>query len=284
MSEPVTTSHEPPGSAGSAEFFCPICDYNLRGLPEARCPECGYRTTWEALANLGTVSIPWLFEHRSNPLTYLRTMIVPLWPWSFWSRLRPEHRINLPRLWVYIAISFVAGLTVAVTSFALSEFRSLSWMTNIRYKGPAPTSIIVIRSCLSRDFWESPFGGLYILYFVWPASTLGALMLLPTSMRRAKVRFGHVLRCVAYGAPVTACLFAAAIASSITDAYGPSARLLCIFAFLCWGVIWATVCLAVAYRKYLRFPHAIATAVASQIIAALVMAIILSQMASRWLL
>jgi hypothetical protein len=29
--------------------FCPRCDYNLRGLSEARCPECGERFTLEQL-------------------------------------------------------------------------------------------------------------------------------------------------------------------------------------------------------------------------------------------
>lgn len=26
---------------------CPKCDYDLRGLPEDRCPECGYEFQWE---------------------------------------------------------------------------------------------------------------------------------------------------------------------------------------------------------------------------------------------
>jgi hypothetical protein len=36
--------------AGKAAVFCPVCGYNLSGLREARCPECGGSFTLDALA------------------------------------------------------------------------------------------------------------------------------------------------------------------------------------------------------------------------------------------
>ena len=30
----------------SHDVLCPLCEYNLRGLRDARCPECGYRFIW----------------------------------------------------------------------------------------------------------------------------------------------------------------------------------------------------------------------------------------------
>ena len=31
------------------EICCPLCGYNLRGLSEPRCPECGHRFEWHTL-------------------------------------------------------------------------------------------------------------------------------------------------------------------------------------------------------------------------------------------
>ncbi len=37
------------GGAGSSAVTCPTCGYNLTGLAEARCPECGTRFTLDEL-------------------------------------------------------------------------------------------------------------------------------------------------------------------------------------------------------------------------------------------
>lgn len=44
---PIPTEAPPAGSPDWATLHedvrCPLCDYDLRGLTEPRCPECGYR-------------------------------------------------------------------------------------------------------------------------------------------------------------------------------------------------------------------------------------------------
>ena len=43
---------------------CPLCLYNLRGLIEPVCPECGYRFAWAALLDEDARLHPYLFEHH----------------------------------------------------------------------------------------------------------------------------------------------------------------------------------------------------------------------------
>ena len=48
----------------SEEILCPLCDYNLRGLIQPRCPECGYRFEWQGLLDPKYRLHPYLFEHH----------------------------------------------------------------------------------------------------------------------------------------------------------------------------------------------------------------------------
>ncbi|MCA9255136.1 MAG: hypothetical protein KDA33_05835, partial [Phycisphaerales bacterium] len=55
----------PPDWASSEqEIVCPLCEYNLRGLSEARCPECGSEYTWAELQDERRKGHPYLFEHH----------------------------------------------------------------------------------------------------------------------------------------------------------------------------------------------------------------------------
>jgi hypothetical protein len=40
------TNVPPDWSTLSTELSCPLCEYNLRGLTDSRCPECGFAFTW----------------------------------------------------------------------------------------------------------------------------------------------------------------------------------------------------------------------------------------------
>jgi len=44
-----------PGNIEEPEIFCPHCDYNLRGLTEQRCPECGNEFDRELLIKRATI-------------------------------------------------------------------------------------------------------------------------------------------------------------------------------------------------------------------------------------
>src|SRR5260221_14069848 len=83
------TRDVPDWSTQQAEICCPMCEYNLRGLTEPRCPECGYRFEWKVLADAKTHLHPYLFEHHpeGNFRSFWQTAWGGLRPWRFWREL-----------------------------------------------------------------------------------------------------------------------------------------------------------------------------------------------------
>ena len=102
-------------------------------------------------------------------------------------------------------------------------------------------------------------------------------MVFRASMRRARVRPVHVLRCVIYSADAAA--LAAAIVTVAWLVYDPWLSRARISSATWWrfssanGALWVifalfivlTYRLWIAYKRYLRFDHPLATAIASQI-------------------
>ena len=46
------------------EVYCPLCEYNLRGITEPRCPECGYAFDWADVLDPRRRLRPYVFEHH----------------------------------------------------------------------------------------------------------------------------------------------------------------------------------------------------------------------------
>ena len=60
-------------STGQATNCCPKCDYDLRGLTEPRCPECGEAFSLQEVAAYA--------EQRWLPQRLFRTLILATVPW-----------------------------------------------------------------------------------------------------------------------------------------------------------------------------------------------------------
>ncbi len=58
---PLTAPESPVAAPIEGDLFCPQCDYNLRGLSELRCPECG--AAFDP-AKLTATALPWLHRRR----------------------------------------------------------------------------------------------------------------------------------------------------------------------------------------------------------------------------
>lgn len=82
---------------------CPLCGYNLRGLIQPRCPECGYRFDWNEMLDPNRRLHPYLFEHHplNKVWSFCRTLVGGLLPGRFWRKLHPAQPSYPRRLALY---------------------------------------------------------------------------------------------------------------------------------------------------------------------------------------
>ena len=255
---------------------CPLCEYDLRGLPEPRCPECGYRFTPGELDDPARRFHPYLFEHhpRRNAWSFVRTLVGGLKPRTFWSTLHPTQPSRAWRLVLYWLACGAPMMAVVSLHFWLLATGDLSWVTNWRNNRLSPTQYALWIADL--DVSHGAGYGVFALYcLAWPWLTLIALLVFQISLRRARLRGTHVLRCVLYAGdgclwlilPLGFLVWTAWLASGWPPrAFFPRAS-----AALPWFALGVFVYrLLTAYRLYLRFDHAIATVLASQVIVLLI--------------
>lgn len=275
------------------ELECPLCGYSLRGLsgtspepgtkadakPEADgrarwilCPECGHPCYWRQLLRARQFRQDYLFEHhpRRNVWSFFRTLFAGLRPKRFWSSLNAGHEIRPRRLLLYwAATSLLIVLSCVVGRYAIELIGTVNQdrlFPRRIVRGTTPAFLGFFQSS-DLEFELSLIG------VVWPWVTFVVLLIFQASMRRARLRTGHVLRCVVYTGDVFVWVGVVAVLLQIAQwAWSgfihqsdqqERARLAAAGAAVL--VVAATYRLAVAYRNYLRFDHAIATAVASQV-------------------
>src|SRR5215471_12139833 len=97
---PAAVDVPPDRAAMGREILCPLCGYNLRGLVEPRCPECGHRFVWTQLLDEHEHRHPYLFEHypRKKFRSFVRTLAASMLPRRFWRTLQPIHTLYPRRL------------------------------------------------------------------------------------------------------------------------------------------------------------------------------------------
>lgn len=272
--------------------MCPLCNYNLRGLVEARCPECGYRFEWKELLNRLSWEHPWLFEHSARGRSFFRTLLVGLSPRRFWASVLPMHPPRVGRLiryWVYMSLSFL------VPALALHVIPMVPFYYAVYENRQRSESILASPGFLNlgsgyryfyQDYpplwwvWEqarvplyaTTAGDLALAGLLWPWLTALTLAIFWRTIRRARIHPAHILRCTIYSAGVFPLLLPVLVGGihlfefhltspwrTRTILLGWEAFILCFLAaaIMSWRLI-------IAYREYLRFPHAEATCVAVQ--------------------
>ena len=318
----ASTAPGPPGD----DVRCPLCDYDLRGLAEERCPECGYRFVWADISDPTRRLHRYLFEHHPerNVWSFVRTLGGGLRPRRFWTSLHPAQPSRPVRLLLYWLAGLALLAAVVAGHYAL-------WFVQSASRAQAQRAVVVQswgpeeRHQLNREFgtfenfldtfhplppsrefyrkaWEEEGQFTYhfaAFWLVWPwAVVLVLVLLFRFSMRRARVRRVHVLRCALYSFDAVvwlAVVGAAALGLRALDWYGVAPpvlmRLVPAAPFdtsdpiayrpdvftdtLFWGgllvVALTTYRLTMAVRHYLRFDHAAATVLSAELIAGMLL-------------
>jgi hypothetical protein len=221
---------------------CPLCDYNLRGLTEPRCPECGHQFQWDDVRDEHRWHLNWLFEHnREHRLrAFLQTLRHSMQPAQFWNAVRPTHRPRIKRLviyWLVLTLPMLLAAAVVLSVPVLQECRRVYYarqasVTNLgmlpdnhpgkvqlitRYgslraaaaaMAPMPSPGKMFQLMLSGR--PAAVVGFVVCCAVWPwIITLGFIVFRDT-LRRAKIKSVHVMRCAIYswdtGILLCACL------------------------------------------------------------------------------
>ena len=210
---------------------CPMCTYNLRGLVEPRCPECGYRFTWPDMLDARRRLHRYLFEHHpeKNLRSFLQTAFAGWLPRRFWTSLHPFQPSNPGRLIRYwacavtvYALSLAASILAAAiiiantnriynNQFRLTQSRSAPALATHPGSSSRPAQVrqppvqlnppsipMIVRERLAPPFRRDGYCVTLALPIVWPWTTFATLMIFRLTMRRVGVRPIHALRCVLY--------------------------------------------------------------------------------------
>jgi len=284
---------------------CPRCGYHLRGTIAAwrddvcplggRCVECGLDFLWVDIVRGDELRPRWCVEFaswRSFPRALVGTWWRALLPHRFYRKLRMTHGIRIGRLVAYLAcLVFALYACLCVTAGGLTYRIIQSW--NFTPPLTAPNVWPLVRRAMLLPFsgsgrlpGTSPrellsdvatplawFGSAALFAALLPI----AMLVLPVSMRRARVRPRHLLRIGVYNASWLPLLVGAGIVLLANEVYffqpfvGRPATACVIAAGVAMPVAWI-----IALRSYLRMPAVGAVAASTIVMAALASLVVLA--------
>lgn len=184
------------------EIYCSRCDYNLRMLERARCPECGLEFDWRTMLEIAATGSDFLFEHhwrKRSVGSFVTTVRRSFSPKRFWASVSMHERICLGPLAVMFFLGMLCFSIVLHTTALLAALLLESTATPSGFG-----SKLGRLSSHLRDLGEVPWttGSGSILFMLPPLLTLlgafGLLLLLRETLGRCRVRNAQVFRVIAY--------------------------------------------------------------------------------------
>lgn len=292
----IAQGTDPPVSA-----TCPRCGYDQSGAIatwvdrcplQGVCPECGLDFEWARVVRRTRDPLAWSFEHAPRAegeelpaalRAFATTVGLCLTPWRLWRRMRMEYPIHAKRVGILVVAAVVLlTLALIVARDAVTLIDILSWQTldtivhfNSRQWSDIFSQLLVFgaspRDVVPAALWWT------IWWFLVPP----LFLLLPHSLRRAKVRNAHLVRIFLYSlvllplalgalqVPRTA-LILADFSYHTTRAeqsiiWGAVVLLQVLFFGSLLAFFWSRAC-----RHYLKLPNSFAIGAALSIVALLV--------------
>ena len=278
---------------------------------DGRCTECGLRFAWVDVFTPDLFGPRWCVEfapRRRLAASVVSTWARSLWPWPFFRALRMTHEIKPGRLLVFVA--GLIALAYLVVCIGQARFAYAKWAQQTQ-TGPGwqmGTSVSAPRAVLQAfatpfsnrppgSTWQRFLGRRSVYPHPSPAKTLGywaglallapagvlmavlqpvGFLAMPISVRRARVRPGHLARVTAYSlswlllVAVLHGLFAVVLGERALNL--PTLMWLHLLFIIGFALTWHG-----AVRFYLRMQHALAVSIAVTVMAGLLTMLIIVQ-------
>ncbi|MDB5326309.1 MAG: hypothetical protein JWM57_1878 [Phycisphaerales bacterium] len=281
------------------DLHCPVCDYALRGLPEPRCPECGYAFEWDELREQARRKTLWFYEHAGTFKSHRQTRLRSLWPFKFWREIHAYTDANPHRLTIYRSSTMVlCAIVMAPLIVALPYFYSA--MRGLASQAGMNFSTVGLGSQPAHSWWMEQLARYF--YFIRLPSFVPEIVAVPmvvvcafglglywrllgTSVTRARIKPVHLARVSAYTADVLpALLLLTVIANQAWYIFGQNSEfvrtsdvllklmvnVLLVPLLVLGPLLFRT---ALALKRYVRFPQALAVAAGYYLIIGLIWAL-----------
>lgn len=183
MPDAEPTTDTPDWETLDIELRCPRCRYDLRRLPQPRCPECGLQFRWAELVAATRCSLsPLAFEYqwRKRPLrSFLATVGRAMFPWRLWRRARPANAPRVGPLLAAVILTALLNTACKLTCFHLVLLAGLgcsrfSWYSDALAAAAGETVVLLVAG-----------------FAVWLS-----LQVFQRTMGRSGIRQGQILRVV----------------------------------------------------------------------------------------
>lgn len=287
--------------ATDAALTCPLCGYDLRGLPKHRCPECGHAFDPDELRRARHERRQWLFEHAPagrRVRSFVATAACSLLsPW-FWRRLNAGHAVEPARLkrwaaaWSAIVVASLLAIGVVATAAAMWRYSAAraaagppgafvtrtnnGWRTPpAAQRVPRATGVAEAFDLAMQDRQLSLAGNLTLYALAWPLFALAALSIFGQTLGHAGMHAGHQWRVVLYALPTSVLpILLAALAVAVFAGRGDREAIVLLGSLA--SLVLTTAHLIFAHTRYLKLRHAAAQAILVQTVVVLTTAAMFS--------